>query len=50
MSRPAGPNPLLETALNLAPFHKQHERFYATSPLETALRLERHARALLALG
>jgi hypothetical protein len=46
----AGPDPLLEAALNLARFHKQHERFYATSPLESALRLHRHARTLLALA
>ncbi|HEU5267669.1 MAG TPA: hypothetical protein VFU35_13260 [Jatrophihabitans sp.] len=50
MSRPAGSNRLLEAALNLAAFHKQHERFYASSPLESALRLQRHARALLALA
>jgi hypothetical protein len=43
-------NPLLEAALNLAQFHKQHERFYATAPLESALRLQRHARTLLALA
>lgn len=43
-------NPLLEAALNLARFHKEHERFYASSPLETALRLQRHARTLLALA
>ena len=48
MSGPAA-NPLLEAALNLAAFHKQHERFYASSPLESALRLQRHARALLGL-
>ena len=48
--RPGGPNPLLDAALNLAAFHKQHERFYASSPLESALRLQRHARALLALA
>jgi hypothetical protein len=42
--------PLLDAALNLAAFHKQHERYYASSPLETALRLQRHARALLALA
>jgi hypothetical protein len=47
---PGGPNPLLEAALNLSRFHKEHERFYASSPLETALRLQRHARALLALA
>jgi hypothetical protein len=50
VSGPAGPNPLLDAALNLAKFHKQHERFYASSPLESALRLHRHARALLALA
>jgi Universal stress protein family len=47
---PAGLNPLLEAALNLSRFHKEHERFYASSPLETALRLQRHVRALLALA
>jgi hypothetical protein len=47
---PAGSNPLLEAALNLARFHKEHERFYASAPLESALRLQRHARALLALA
>ena len=50
MSGPAAANPLLEAALNLAAFHKQHERFYASSPLESAVRLERHARTLLALA
>jgi hypothetical protein len=45
-----GPNPLLEAALNLSRFHREHERFYAASPLETALRLQRHAIALLALA
>jgi hypothetical protein len=43
-------DPLLQTALNLAAFHKQHERFYASSPLESALRLQRHARTLVALA
>jgi hypothetical protein len=47
---PAGSNPLLEAALNLARFHKEHERFYASSPLEAALGLQRHARTLLALA
>jgi hypothetical protein len=47
---PVGPNPLLEAALNLSRFHREHERFYAASPLETALRLQRHATALLALA
>jgi hypothetical protein len=47
---PAGSAPLLETALNLFRFHQEHERYYATSPLESALRLQRHARALQALA
>ncbi|SHN88363.1 hypothetical protein SAMN05660350_04477 [Geodermatophilus obscurus] len=46
----ADPEPLLEAALNLSRFHREHERFYASSPLETALRLQRHARALQALA
>ena len=50
MSGPGASNPLLEAALNLARFHKEHERFYASSPLESAVRLQRHARALLALA
>lgn len=50
VSGPGASNPLLEAALNLAAFHKQHERFYASSPLETAVRLQRHARTLLALA
>ena len=50
MSGPAGSDPLLEAALNLARSHSQHERFYASAPLESALRLQRHARALLALA
>ncbi|HEX6015428.1 MAG TPA: hypothetical protein VFY87_27235 [Geminicoccaceae bacterium] len=50
MSGTGASNPLLEAALNLARFHKEHERFYASSPLESAVRLQRHARALLALA
>jgi hypothetical protein len=45
-----GTDPLLDAALNLAACHEQHERFYASSPLESAVRLQRHARALLALA
>ena len=43
-------DPLLEAVLNLSRFHKEHERFYSSSPLETALRLQRHARTLQALA
>jgi hypothetical protein len=41
---------LLEAILNLSHFHKEHERFYSTSPLETAVRLQRHVRTLQALA
>ena len=50
MSSPGQPNALLEAARNLATYHAQHERFYAASPLESALRIQAHARALLALA
>jgi hypothetical protein len=43
-------SPLLQAILNLAHFHREHERFYSSSPLETALRLQRHARTLHALA
>jgi hypothetical protein len=38
---PGGPQPR---------FHQEHERFYASSPLESALRLAAARRALLALA
>lgn len=46
----AAPPPLLEALLNLSRFHSEHERFYSTAPLETAVRLQKHARALQALA
>ena len=42
--------PVLEAVLNQSRVHKEHERFYSSAPLETALRLQRHARALQALA
>ncbi|MHC1557776.1 hypothetical protein ACR9E3_02410 [Actinomycetospora sp. C-140] len=45
-----GSSPLLGAILNLAHFHKEHERFYSSAPLETALRLQRHGRTLQALA
>jgi hypothetical protein len=42
--------PLLEALLNLSRFHREHEKFYASAPLETAVQLHRHARTLLALA
>jgi hypothetical protein len=47
---PTGVSPLLEAILNQARVHAEHERFYSSAPLETALRLQRHARTLQALG
>jgi hypothetical protein len=47
---PQSTSPLLEAILNLAHFHKEHERFYSSSPLDTAVRLQRHARTLQALA
>lgn len=46
----AGAPPLLEAILNLSRFHREHEKFYASSPLEAAAQLHRHARTLLALA
>lgn len=46
----SGRDPLPDAALNLAAFHNQHERRYASSPLEEALLLQRHARASLAIA
>jgi hypothetical protein len=42
--------PLWEAILNLSHYHREHERFYSSSPLETAVRLQRHARTLQALA
>jgi hypothetical protein len=43
-------SPLLEAILNLSRFHREHEKFYASSPRELAVRLQRHARTLQALA
>jgi hypothetical protein len=42
--------PLLDAALNLSRFHREHEKFYASAPRELAITLQRHARALEALA
>jgi hypothetical protein len=47
---PAATSPLLEAALNLSRFHREHEKFYATAPREWAVDLQRHARTLHALA
>jgi hypothetical protein len=38
--------PLLEAMMNLTKFHREHERFYASSPRKHAVRLRSHARRL----
>lgn len=54
MADETGPSPesapLLHAILNLAAFHREHEKFYASSPREQALVLQRHARTLQALA
>ena len=45
-----GASHLLDAVLNLSRFHREHEKFYATSPRELAVTLQRHARTLHALG
>jgi hypothetical protein len=45
-----GHGPLLEAALNLSRFHREHEKFYASFPRERAVSLQRDARTLHALA
>ena len=47
---PADNLPLLQAILNLSKFHRDHEKFYASSPRELAVTLQRHARSLQALA
>jgi len=41
---------LLRAILNLAAFHREHEKFYASAPREQAVVLQRHSRTLQALA
>jgi hypothetical protein len=41
---------LLEAMMNLTKFHREHEKFYASSPREFSVTLQRHARTLQALA
>ena len=41
---------LLRAMSNLTHFHREHEKFYASTPREEAVRLQRHARSLQALA
>ena len=46
----SGANPLLAAVLNLSKFHRDHEKYYSSSPREQAVVLQRHARTLQALA
>jgi hypothetical protein len=48
-SDPAGSS-LLRAVLNLASFHRDHEKYYASAPREQAVTIQRHARTLQALA
>ena len=43
-------DPLLSMVLNLAQYRREHEKFYAESPLHDAITLQRDSRALKALA
>ena len=47
---PTTHSPLLDAILNLSRVHREHEEFYASSPRERAVTLQRHARTLHALA
>ena len=47
---PGGHDALLRAMSNLTHFHREHEQFYGAAPRETAVLLQRHARALQALA
>lgn len=49
-SRADPESPLLRAIVNLAAFHREHEKFYAAAPREQAVVLQRHARTLQALA
>jgi hypothetical protein len=46
----AAGDPLLESALNLSRFHREHEKYYSAAPLEDAVGLQRTSLALMALA
>lgn len=45
-----GEDPLLRLVLNLSQYHREHEKFYAESPLHDAILMQRDSRALKALA
>ena len=44
------PSRLLHAIVNLAEFHREHEKFYASAPRQQATVLQRHGRTLCALA
>jgi hypothetical protein len=44
------PRPLLAAVLNLSKFHRDHEKYYSSSPREQSVVLQRHARTLQGLA
>lgn len=46
----AGPDGLLEIAVNLSRYHREHEKYYSEAPLTDAIALQRAARSLIALA
>ncbi len=47
---PSNSDPFLNVVLNLSQFHREHEKFYAESPLHEAINLSRTSSALKALA
>ncbi len=47
---PVPGDPLIESALNLSRFHREHEKYYSTAPLDDAVALRRTSLALMALA
>ncbi len=47
---PPSLTPLLTAMLNMSAFHREHEKFYSTSPREQSVVLQRHSRTLHALA
>ena len=44
------PDPVIASILNMTEYHREHEKFYAKSPLEDAIRLQEASLMLKALA
>ena len=47
---PPWEDPLIESAINLSRFHREHEKYYSAAPLDDAIGLQRTSNALKALA